>query len=49
MKKCPYCGHEQNDQNKICERCYAGLPDEKPEEKARPVKRRGEKSNKESE
>lgn len=44
MKKCPYCGHEQNEQNKNCEKCYAGLPADKKESK--PVKKN---PNKESE
>ena len=44
MKKCPYCGHEQDDQNKICERCHAGLPKEK---EVKPVRRKN--PNKESE
>lgn len=29
MKKCPYCGHSNEDSRKTCERCYAGLPEEK--------------------
>lgn len=34
MKKCPYCGHHNEDNAEICERCYAGLPKEtKPEQK----------------
>lgn len=30
MKKCPYCGHENNEQDKVCEKCYAALRDETP-------------------
>ena len=34
MKKCPYCGHINDDDRWNCSRCYAGLPEEKkPEEK----------------
>lgn len=25
MKKCPYCGHENDEQNELCERCLAQL------------------------
>ena len=32
MKKCPYCGHENDEQAKTCERCSAGLPVLKREE-----------------
>ena len=45
MKKCPYCGHEQDDQQKCCEKCHAGLPAEKKTE-VKPLKK---KTNKESE
>ena len=29
MKKCPYCGHENDEQTKVCERCRAEIPHEK--------------------
>ena len=38
MKKCPYCGKENNDQNTNCEKCLAGLPVEKKQEEKEPVK-----------
>ena len=44
MKKCHYCGHEQDEHNKRCEKCYARLPADKKETK--PVKKN---PNKESE
>ena len=28
MKKCPYCGHENDDKETQCQHCYAGLPQE---------------------
>ena len=28
MRKCPYCGHENDDNAVRCERCYAGFLDE---------------------
>jgi len=46
MKKCPYCGYENNDNATNCGCCYAGLPEkEKPKEKSeeteqKPVSRR---------
>ena len=40
MKKCPYCGHENEDQAENCERCRAGLPHEETNtEKPKRVKR----------
>lgn len=33
MKKCPYCGHMNDEQAKACDHCYAGFPVEKQEEK----------------
>ena len=36
MKKCPYCGHENDDKAENCERCYAGISAEKQDKK--PVK-----------
>ena len=29
MKKCPYCGHENEEQMNVCQRCRAELPHEK--------------------
>ena len=26
--KCPYCGHENDEQAKTCGKCYAGIPHE---------------------
>ena len=26
MKKCPYCGHENDDKNEVCINCRAELP-----------------------
>ena len=26
MKKCPYCGFENEEQTEVCKRCKAGLP-----------------------
>lgn len=31
MVKCPYCGHENEEQGKICSKCYAQIPVKKPE------------------
>ena len=36
MKKCPYCGHMNDDQAKGCQKCKAGFP--QTEEKTEPVK-----------
>ena len=32
MKKCPYCGHINDDSRWNCEHCYAGFPTEKKQE-----------------
>ena len=29
--KCPYCGHENDEQTKVCLQCCAKLPVKKPE------------------
>ena len=29
MKMCPYCGHANDEQVKVCERCRAEIPHEK--------------------
>lgn len=47
MKKCPYCGHENDDTAWKCSKCQAGFPHGEPEEK--PVKTSKRKNNKESE
>ena len=26
MKECPYCGHMNEDEAKVCDKCYAGFP-----------------------
>ena len=46
MKKCPYCGHLNDDAATGCSKCKAGFPHEEPKEE-KPVKaiykkRRGE-------
>ena len=28
MKKCRYCGHMNEDEAAVCERCFAGFPHE---------------------
>ena len=33
MKKCPYCGRENDTQANVCNHCFAELPSEKKEEK----------------
>ena len=46
MKKCPYCGHLNDDTATGCSKCKAGFPHEEPKEekpvKAINKKRRGE-------
>ena len=42
MKKCPYCGHMNEDTATGCSHCYAGFPAEEQEEK--PVERAERKS-----
>ena len=27
MRKCPYCGYDNEDDANVCQHCYAGLPD----------------------
>ena len=45
MKKCPYCGNENDERAKVCEKCFAGFPAEKQD---KPVKKAEKKpSNKE--
>ena len=45
MKKCPYCGRENDDNAFRCERCYAGFPSERktkrkePEPETEPVQK----------
>jgi hypothetical protein len=43
MRKCPFCGRENGDQDAVCGRCRAGLP-EAGNPKEEPVKVR-KKSN----
>lgn len=31
MRKCPYCGHENNEQEQNCSRCKASIPFESAE------------------
>lgn len=33
MKKCPYCGHMNEDSARGCKRCSAGFPDDKQDRK----------------
>lgn len=28
MKKCPYCGHDNDDRNEVCEHCKADISHE---------------------
>lgn len=37
MKKCPFCGHNNNEQAKACDRCKAEIPHEEHKETS-PVK-----------
>lgn len=34
MKKCPYCGYENDDQETVCKKCCAGFPYGFPHEEA---------------
>ena len=43
MKKCPYCGKEQDDSNVNCEKCFAFIPAEKPKEQPRKADKKPEK------
>lgn len=47
MKKCPYCGHENDDTAWKCGKCQAGFPHE--ETKPKDAKASKRKNNKESE
>ena len=47
MKKCPYCGHENDDTALKCSKCKADFPNEETEEKS--VKTSKRRLNKESE
>lgn len=38
MKKCPYCGKENEEQATVCIRCYAGFPHEEKPKEEKPVK-----------
>ena len=28
VKKCPYCGHMNEDESRVCDKCFAGFPHE---------------------
>ena len=45
MKKCPYCGHGNDEQVKVCGHCYAGLPAEKQEKEPVKAQSKGEKKH----
>ena len=36
MKKCPYCGHENDPETKNCDHCHAALQDEEKEPETEP-------------
>ena len=38
MKKCPYCGHENDDAAWKCDKCQAGFPSETNKTEEKPVK-----------
>ena len=38
MKKCPYCGKENDENREVCERCRAAFPHEEPEKTEEPVR-----------
>ena len=38
MKKCPYCGHDNEDKAEICAHCFAGMPEPKQEKPRESVK-----------
>ena len=46
MKKCPYCGRDNENDAKNCSHCFAGLPVEQPKTAEKPEKV-AKKSNKE--
>ena len=29
VKECPYCGHMNEDEANVCDKCFAGFPHEK--------------------
>lgn len=39
MKKCPYCGTMNDEQNANCEKCFAYIPAEKPKEQPKKAKK----------
>ena len=45
MKKCPYCGHINDDDSSNCAHCYAGIPAEKQEKEAKKPQKRGVKKH----
>jgi uncharacterized membrane protein YvbJ len=45
MKKCPYCGRDNDDKAVICEKCYAEIPAEKQKTEPEKVQKQGVKKN----
>lgn len=43
MKKCPYCGRENDDRNVNCEKCFARIPAEKPKEQPKKANKKPDK------
>ena len=46
MKKCPYCGHGNDEYAEVCEHCRAGLPAEKQKEQPRKADKKSTRSEK---
>lgn len=46
MRICPYCGHHNEDDAKVCEKCRAGFPHEEDKNNEEP-KRVSKRKNKE--
>lgn len=38
MKKCPFCGYENEEQTEVCFRCKAAIPHEETNKTEEPVK-----------
>lgn len=49
MKKCVYCGCENEDERTVCSHCFAEFPHEEETTSQKPVRRAAKKLNKESE
>lgn len=45
MKKCPYCGHENDDNVNVCGHCCAGLPNGEKSVK-KPIEKESKNSSK---